>query len=44
MENDYYSIDAILATQQKVPCTFKLDVPGLGHIESADTPDVNIHL
>ena len=41
MNDDYYDIDAILATQQKVPCSFKFDVPGLGHLESNDTADVS---
>lgn len=40
MNSSYYDIDAILATQQKLPCTFKLDIPGLGHLESPDTRDV----
>jgi hypothetical protein len=28
----YYDIDAILTDAQKIPCTFQLDVPGLGYI------------
>ncbi|BFZ53127.1 DNA replication protein [Savitreella phatthalungensis] len=36
----YYDIDAILATQQKLPCTFRLDVPGLGFLESEETHDI----
>lgn len=36
----YYDIDAILATQQKLPCTFRYDVPGAGHLESEDSHDV----
>lgn len=42
MSGGYYDIDAILATQQKLPCTFKLGVPGLGFLESADSRDVSI--
>lgn len=42
MNNSYYDIDAILATQQKLPCTFKLDIAGLGHLESLDTRDVRL--
>ncbi|KAL1973389.1 hypothetical protein VTN31DRAFT_6024 [Thermomyces dupontii] len=29
----YYDIDAILTDSQKIPCTFELDVPGLGVLE-----------
>ncbi|KAF1814028.1 DNA replication complex GINS protein-like protein psf3 [Eremomyces bilateralis CBS 781.70] len=29
----YYDVDAILTDAQKVPCTFELTVPGLGHLE-----------
>jgi GINS complex subunit 3 len=29
----YYDIDAILTDSQKLPCTFELDVPGLGYLE-----------
>lgn len=29
----YYDIDAILTDAQKVPCTFDIDVPGLGYME-----------
>jgi hypothetical protein len=29
----YYDVDAILTDSQKLPCTFELDVPGLGYIE-----------
>ena len=29
----YYDPDAILTDAQKVPCTFQLDVPGLGYID-----------
>ena len=37
----YYDIDAILATQQKLPCTFRLDIPGAGYLESEDANDVS---
>ncbi|CCG81782.1 DNA replication complex GINS protein psf-3 [Taphrina deformans PYCC 5710] len=40
MSGGYYDIDAILTTQQKLPCTFKFDIPGLGHLESSDTKDI----
>lgn len=29
----YYDVDAILTESQKVPCTFQLDVPGLGYLD-----------
>ncbi|EXJ89418.1 DNA replication complex GINS protein psf3 [Capronia epimyces CBS 606.96] len=29
----YYDVDAILTDSQKLPCTFELDVPGLGFLE-----------
>lgn len=29
----YYDIDAILTDAQKVPCTFDINVPGLGYME-----------
>lgn len=36
----YYDIDAILTDAQKVPCTFELDVPGLGYLEGNPGQDV----
>lgn len=36
----YYSIDAILTDAQKVPCTFELDVPGLGYLDDNAGGDV----
>lgn len=36
----YYSIDAILTDAQKVPCTFTLPIPGLGHLEENPGGDV----
>ncbi|RDW68301.1 DNA replication complex GINS protein psf3 [Coleophoma crateriformis] len=30
----YYDVDAILTDAQKVPCTFELDVPGLGFLDN----------
>jgi hypothetical protein len=29
----YYDIDAILTESQKLPCTFEIDVPGLGYLD-----------
>lgn len=36
----YYSIDAILTDAHKVPCTFELDVPGLGYLDDNAGGDV----
>ena len=40
----YYSIDAILTDAQKLPCTFELDVPGLGFIDGNAGADVRLLL
>lgn len=36
----YYDIDAILTDAQKVPCTFDLDIPGLGYLDDNAGGDV----
>ena len=36
----YYDVDAILADAQKVPCTFEIDVPGLGFLDGSSNRDV----
>jgi len=36
----YYNIDAILTDAQKVPCTFDLDIPGLGYLDENPGGDV----
>lgn len=36
----YYDVDAILTDAQKVPCTFELDIPGLGYLEGNPGQDV----
>jgi len=38
----YYDIDTILTDAQKLPCTFELDVPGLGFIDGNAGGDVNL--
>jgi hypothetical protein len=40
----YYDIDAIITTQNKMPCIFKFDVQGLGYLEASDVPDVRTRL
>ena len=36
----YYDIDAILTDAQKVPCTFELDMLGLGYLDENAGGDV----
>ena len=36
----YYNIDAILTDAQKVPCTFTLDLPGMGYLDDNAGGDV----
>ena len=40
MEFDYFSVEAILAENQKIQCTFKQGVPGMGHIGGGSERDV----
>ncbi|RDX53077.1 GINS complex, Psf3 component [Polyporus arcularius HHB13444] len=40
MEDDYYSIESILAENQKIQCTFKVDVPDMGHLDGGKTGDI----
>jgi len=40
MTSRFWSIEDILAENQKLPCTFKLDVPNLGHLEGTDERDI----
>ncbi|KAL7420050.1 DNA replication protein [Cryptotrichosporon argae] len=40
MDDDYYSLNAILADNHKLACTFELDVPGLGYLEGGTEPDL----
>ena len=41
MDFDYFSIDAILAENQKIQCTFKQEIPGVGHIGGGSERDVS---
>ncbi|KAL1960112.1 hypothetical protein VTO42DRAFT_284 [Malbranchea cinnamomea] len=36
----YYDVDAILTDAQKIPCTFELDVPGLGFLDENSGEDI----
>lgn len=38
----YYDVDAILTDAQKVPCTFELEIPGLGYIDDSAGGDVRL--
>ncbi|TRM68296.1 hypothetical protein BD626DRAFT_114095 [Schizophyllum amplum] len=40
MEDDYFSIDAILAENQKIQCTFRRDIPEMGHLGGGNTRDI----
>ncbi|KAI0771514.1 GINS complex Psf3 component [Trametes elegans] len=40
MDDDYYSIDSILAENQKIQCTFKVDVPDMGHLDGGKAGDI----
>ncbi|KAI0366357.1 GINS complex Psf3 component [Pilatotrama ljubarskyi] len=40
MEDDYYSIESILSENQKIQCTFKVDVPDMGHLDGGKTGDI----
>jgi GINS complex subunit 3 len=40
MDDDYFSIDAILAENQKIQFTFKEDLPGLGSLLGGTERDV----
>lgn len=40
MDADYWSVEAILAESQRLPCTFGVDVPGLGYLEESGEVDV----
>ena len=40
MEDDYFSIESILAENQKIQCTFKVDIPDMGHLDGGNERDV----
>lgn len=43
MEDDYYSVESILAENQKIQCTFKTDIPDMGHLDGGNERDVCLH-
>ncbi|KZT13133.1 GINS complex Psf3 component [Laetiporus sulphureus 93-53] len=40
MEDDYYSVESILAENQKIQCTFKIDIPDMGHLDGGNERDI----
>ncbi|KAF7331915.1 Dna replication complex gins protein psf3 [Mycena kentingensis (nom. inval.)] len=42
MEDDYFSIDAILAENQRVACRFKVDIADMGHLGGGADRDAGI--
>ncbi|KAG9085611.1 DNA replication protein, partial [Ceratobasidium sp. 392] len=40
MDKDYYSIDSIIADQQKLACRFSIDVPDMGFIDGGHDKDI----
>lgn len=36
----YYDIEAILTDGHKIPCTFEIDIPGLGYLDENPGGDV----
>jgi len=40
MDFDYFSIEAILAENQKIQCTFKQEIPGMGHLGGGSERDI----
>ncbi|EAU84595.1 hypothetical protein CC1G_00114 [Coprinopsis cinerea okayama7 len=42
MDNDYFSVEAILAENQKIQCTFKQEIPGMGHLAGGSDRDIAV--
>jgi len=40
MDFDYFSIEAILAENQRIQCTFKDETPGMGHLGGGTERDI----
>ncbi|TFY59861.1 hypothetical protein EVJ58_g5514 [Rhodofomes roseus] len=40
MEDDYYSVESILAENQKIQCQFKIDIPDMGHLDGGNERDI----
>lgn len=41
MNSDYFSVDAILAENQKVQCTFRQKIPDMGHLGGGSERDIS---
>jgi GINS complex subunit 3 len=41
MDDAYYSLDQLLAENQKIPCIFNIAVPGMGYLEGTNERDVS---
>ncbi|OAV91140.1 hypothetical protein PTTG_28079 [Puccinia triticina 1-1 BBBD Race 1] len=40
MDDTYYSLDQLLAENQKIPCIFNIAVPGMGYLEGSNERDI----
>lgn len=40
MDHNYWNVDDFLADSQKLPCTFNIDVPNMGQIQSTEERDI----
>ncbi|KAF9821021.1 hypothetical protein IEO21_00998 [Rhodonia placenta] len=40
MEDDYFSVESILSENQKIQCTFKIDIPDMGHLDGGNERDI----
>ncbi|KAA1123916.1 DNA replication protein [Puccinia graminis f. sp. tritici] len=40
MDDAYYSLDQLLAENQKIPCIFNIAVPGMGYLEGTNERDI----
>ncbi|KZP24579.1 GINS complex Psf3 component [Athelia psychrophila] len=40
MDRDYFSIESILAENQKISCDFKVDIPEMGHLGGGNERDI----
>lgn len=40
MDHNYWNVDSFLADSQKLPCTFNIDVPNMGQIQSTEERDI----
>lgn len=41
--DDYYSLDQLLAENQRIPCIFNITVPGVGYLEGTSERDLRPH-